>query len=93
MTNIHYNIEAAEVFLVDLQNRLEALNERTNDERHLFESVFDTWKDDRAKKFEHRLEDWTRGIEQCKADIEDLMLAVRQQIGMAREYLETVDRW
>lgn len=88
MTAIHYNVEAVEAFCSDLTARRQALEERLADERHLYETVFDGWRDQRAQAVRVRLDELTRTAHSIAADMDDLVAALRVQIRTAQEYLD-----
>lgn len=93
MSGIHFNVEAAEAFCSQLQARREALSERLGDERTLYDSVFDDWKDRRGEAVKERLEGFTRQIQDAASEIDDLLAAVRRQIATAREILDASEVW
>lgn len=93
MSAIHFNIEAAEDFCAQARSRREALAERLSDERALYETVFDAWKDARADAVRERLDALRRDVEKSASDLDDLIAAVQRQIDTAREYLSNSDVW
>jgi hypothetical protein len=93
VSGIHFNVEAAESFCSQLQARREALSERLGDERAIYDSVFNDWKDRRGEAVKERLDGFTRQVQDAAGEIDDLLVAVRRQIGTAREILDASEVW
>lgn len=93
MSDIHFNVEAVEAFCSQLQARRDNLNERMRDEQTLYETVFDGWRDQRAQSVQQRLEELTQTTQSIASDIDDLVLALRQQVQRAEEYLRGSEGW
>lgn len=85
--SIHYNVEAVGSFTTAMRSRIDALSERIGDERLLYDSVFDEWRDHRAEAIRMKLEELQRTVLTVSADMEDLNSALAQQMRAAQEYL------
>lgn len=85
--SIHYNIEAVGSFSNALKARIDALAERIGDERLLYDSVFDEWRDHRAEAVKAQLEELQRTVSSVSSDMDDLNQALAQQMRAAQEYL------
>jgi len=93
MNAIHFNVEAVEAFCSQLQARRENLSERMRDEQALYEAVFDGWRDHRAQGVQQRLEELSQTTRNIASDIDDLVVALRQQVQRAEEYLRGSESW
>jgi len=93
MNAIHFNVEAVEMFCNQLLARRDGLTERMADERNLYDAVFDGWRDHRGESVKMRLEELARTIQSIASDLDDLVLALREQVRAAQEYLGGSERW
>lgn len=86
--SIHYNVEAVGSFSTAMRSVIDALAERSGDERLLYDSVFDEWRDHRAEAVKAQLEELQRTVANVSSEMDDLNQALARQMRAAQEYLD-----
>lgn len=93
MSEIHYNVEAVGEFCSKLVMLREHLEERLGDERAIYETVFDVWRDDKAETCRSSLDQLTVQVNGVASELEELRSALQRQAAVAREFLDQQAGW